>query len=139
MNKIETFYWPKTTNFTIKGNYYDPYYSSIEVQVLKWNGTDSKGNLWKSDETIKALMSKIFLDVIISNSYFDGNDYENPIKDYMDDRIYAFPNWGYWSVMFAYMQKNSIELKDSIYRYSPDGDNKEFSCMDYCENKKIQL
>ena len=126
---METYYWPKTTNFTVKGNFYDPNYSRIEVQVLKWNGTDSKGNLWKSDEIIKSKMSEIYLDVILSNSYFDGDDYENPIKDYMDDRIYAFPNWGYWSGMTAYMQKNSIELKDSVYRYSPDGDNKEFSCM----------
>ena len=136
---METYYWPKTTNFTLKGNYFDPYYSRIEYQVLKWNGTNSKGNLWKSDEIIKAKTSEINLDVILSNSYFDGNDYENPIKDYLDDRIYAFPNWGYWSKMVAYTQKNSIELKDSVYRYSPDGDDKEFSCMIIGKNKNIQL
>ena len=52
--------------------------------------TDSKGNAWKSDNDIKKAIVKSNLATILVNSYFDGDDFSNPIKDYLDDRIYDF-------------------------------------------------
>ena len=101
------------------------------MSLWKWYGHDSKGNPWKSEAEIqKAIDSSVFTGLLV-NTYFDGNDLTNPIKDFIDERIYDYPMNGVYKHIYAYMRDNPVELKDSIYRYSTDGIQKSFNCKLY--------
>ena len=70
------------------------------------------------------------MDVAFVNSYFDGNDYENPIKDYLDDRIYDFLNDNSQKLTNAYIKQNTATVQDDIFHYSLNGVDSNFNCND---------
>ena len=76
-----------------------------------------------------AIMAMVFV-----NSYFDSNDYSNPIKDYLDDRIYNKITYQYTKEIFAYIRQSSLELQDNILQYSPDGNQSSFNCKNFDDN-----
>ena len=64
------------------------------------------------------------------NSYFDFDDYDDPIKTYLDDR-FKFPLTSqFQKSITVYVQQNEVELKDNIFQYSPDGDKKSFVSLE---------
>ena len=48
--------------------------------------------------------------MVFVNSYFDSNDYSNPIKDYLDDRIYDKITYQYTKEISAFIRQSSLEL-----------------------------
>ena len=68
------------------------------------------------------------MDVAFVNSYFDGNDYENPIKDYIDDKIFDNLNDNSQKVIYAYVKQNTATVQDDIFHYSLDGVDSDFNC-----------
>ena len=65
--------------------------------------------------------------VAFVNSYFDGNDFENPVKYYIDDRIYDILDIKYEKVTFAYIKENTLSLQDNIFNYSPNSVDSKFN------------
>ena len=58
----------------------------------------------------------------------DGNDYENPIKDYIDDRILDVITDNEQKIIFAYVKQNTATVQDNIFDYSLDGVDSKFNC-----------
>lgn len=52
-----------------------------------------------------------YLDVI--NSYFDSDDYENPVKTYIDNRLYDYIDVGYCKLIDVYLTENTGNTRDS--------------------------
>ena len=115
---IGNYYCPQTNDFHLLGNFYNPKYSAFIFTILKWSGTDSKGNPCQSDAQIQYALSYAYLDVPIVNSYFEGNDYSTPIKYYLDDRLFDFPLYGYRKEVYIYLSQDAAMLEDNIYSYS---------------------
>ena len=60
------------------------------------------------------------------HNYFDGNDYENPIKSYLDDSASDYLIDGFQKVMFGYVKENTVSTQDNIFDYSPNGVESSF-------------
>ena len=59
-------------------------------------------------------------------NYFDFEDYNQPIKSYLDDSIYYFLMSGFSKRVDLYVRQNSVENVDSIFRYQPGGSEDSF-------------
>ena len=118
----------QTKNLSLVGNPYNPGWIFLGLYISKWNGTDSRGNAWKSDEEIQNVVNSSVFTGLLANTYFDGNDLTNPIKHFIDERIYDYPMNDVSKHIYVYMRENPVELKDSIYRYSTTGDQQSFYC-----------
>mmetsp|Transcript_6199 Transcript_6199/g.5324 ORF Transcript_6199/g.5324 Transcript_6199/m.5324 type:complete len:222 (+) Transcript_6199:475-1140(+) len=59
--------------------------------------------------------------VYVVNSYFDAEDYNDPIKTYIDDRFIYSLIPGYTKLSSIYIQKNEIEDQTSYLAYKPGG------------------
>ena len=112
----------------VGGNNNGPNYAYIKLFIDMWYGTDSKGNEWKDINNIYNVLIDSILSVKIVNTYFDGSDLLNPIKDFLDDRIEEYPIYSFTKRIWIYIKQNSVELRDSIYQFSADGDQKSFNC-----------
>ena len=60
----------------------------FQLSFIKCSGTDSKGNVWKSESVINTALDTAALKVAMVNTYYDFDDYSNPIKTYLDDSYY---------------------------------------------------
>ena len=94
-----------------------------------WIGTTSSGMPCKSEEDIKYAIDGAALEISFVNSYFDFNDYETPIKDYLDDRVYNSILKGYSRGNDIFVRKNTSSRRDSIYSYTTDSVTDIFTCM----------
>ena len=101
---------------------------TIRINIRKWNGATSKGIPCANEDVISSRIRNLVLKVAFVNSYFDGSDYENPIKDYLDDRIYDYLNDNSQKIIFAYVKQNTATVQDDIFDYSLNGVDSKFNC-----------
>ena len=64
--------------------------------------------------------------MILINTYYDFDNYTNPVKTYIDDKFYYNFVANYEKQTDIYIRQNSIEQKDTIFRYTPKGDESNF-------------
>ena len=89
--EISLYVWPDSNEFTFLGNIYNPSYSSVIFIADEWIGTTSTGAACKTSNQIKDAVTGASFDAPIMNGYFDGKDFNTPIKEYLDDRLYDYP------------------------------------------------
>ena len=116
---LSTYVCPKKTDFFIRANFNSDNYEVIQITVGKWSG-----NNCKSDTEINSVMNKNYIDIAIISSYFDFEDYENPIHYYLQDMnlLNLVPNLG---VQAQYQVKqNQAVMNDDILLGSQGISNK---------------
>ena len=77
---LQMFICPKNTDFYISGNFNSLNYEAIQVSLSKWTGSN-----WKNDAEIDKVLSSIYIDFQVLSTYFDFNDFVNPVKSYLQD------------------------------------------------------
>ena len=79
--------------------------------------------------------------ILVSQSYFDFDDYEDPIKHYIDTKIYFKLVPGFTKQVEIYVQQNHAEQSDSIFQFQPSTTESSFINVEtyvpnlYLENK----
>lgn len=77
---LATFLCPKNTDYYLQANYHSDNYSGIEIFVRKC----ASGSC-QSDATIQGVLDTHQVELALLNSYYDFEDYEEPIKTYLED------------------------------------------------------
>ena len=65
------------------------------------------------------------------NTYYDFDDYNEPVKTYFDDQFYYDFVADFEKQIEIYVRQNSVEQKDNIYRYTSNGDESDFISMSF--------
>ena len=113
---------------SVLGNKFSDSLTYFELKFSRCSGTDSKGNVCKSDSVIDTELNKVSLAIAVVNTYYDFDDYSSPIKTYLDDRFHYNFLGGYDVENTIYIQENTSEQKDAFFRYTPDGSENRFIC-----------
>ena len=66
----------------------------------------------------------------VINSYFDFEDYDQPIKTYIDDRFFFSLMTSITRNFLAYVKTNEAETLDDFFNYSPQGKESSFISID---------
>lgn len=69
-----------------------------------------------------------YVDVI--NSYFDSDDYDNPVKEYVDNRLYDYFTFGLSKEYDMYLSQNKANTKDSPFSILGNSKEYEFLTVD---------
>ena len=109
--------WPKSLDVGLLGNYYSSNFTHIIVEYTKWVGTNAKGVPCKSDTEINNYIDNLSISIMISSAYFDFEDYNDPIKYYVDDHFYYNFMSGFTVSSEISVRQNFVELSDSIFNY----------------------
>ena len=86
--RIQNAICPLSDDYFLSSNFLGDEMSIFEIKVSKCTNTTENNNFWKSDEEIDSALQNINFIAYIISTYFDFNDYENPIKTYVDDTDY---------------------------------------------------
>ena len=62
----------------------------------------------------------------VINTYFDFEDYSNPLKTYIDDRFLYGMLTNFSKQYLVYIRENKAETIDDYFNYSPNGDESGF-------------
>ena len=78
---------PTNFNLNIKGNRLSSEFDYFKVTIKKWTGFA----YWKSEDVIDEALKLYDIILILSDYYFDVEDYENPVKiSLQNDYIFSF-------------------------------------------------
>ena len=83
---IGNMYCPSSLNFNIKGNRVLSEFDYFELNIKKWTGF----SYWKSEDTIDQAVRRYKIVLVLTDYYFDVEDYDNPIKISLQND-YVFP------------------------------------------------
>ncbi|CAI2386664.1 unnamed protein product [Moneuplotes crassus] len=119
---INDFYCPTTSDFVIQGNAISKDFTNFELNVKYC--TDEWPTACPSDLNDK--INNLIVRVPFVNSYFDFDDYKNPVKTYIDGRFDLYMIDTLYQQQNAFIQVNEAEIQDSYFAYQPGGSNKEF-------------
>ena len=74
---------------------------------------------------------------IVSLAYYDFDDYEDPVKYFIDTKMYFTLVSGFTKVVNAYVRNNYAEQSDSIFQFQPSSNKNSFiNIEDYVTNLK---
>ena len=66
---------PRFQDYFVRSNYNSDNYEIFEIIFAKWSGST-----WKSDAEMESIFSTHYLEVGIVSTYFDFNNYDNPVR-----------------------------------------------------------
>ena len=113
---------PLNKNYRVSGNYLSTIRRILNIRLYRCTGSP----LCHSKAEIDAKMNDILFNVVIYNWYVDFDDYETPIKSYIDD-IYSYQlTPGFNKQLKLYVKQNDVELNDA---YLQIGNSKQSSFL----------
>ena len=92
---IDQYYCPVARNFSIAASYYASRYDYIQLKVFRCINSTSSSVVCKSTKEIDDAAKVSTLRFPITNTYFDFNNYNEPISHFIDDGFYwdLFPGF----------------------------------------------
>ena len=92
---------------------------------MKWDKLKRR-TLKKNETEINDYIDNSSLIVLVSSSYFDFDDYENPIKSYIDTKFYYNLDSSFTKTADIYVRKSFAEQSDSIFQFQPSSSQSSF-------------
>ena len=121
-------YCPVNKRFRVAGNYLSNNYKYVAVNLNKWVGAN-----WKSDTEISILSNKIVISIVYMSSFMDFNNFNIPVKSYVDDRLSFYLQANYVKVVKMYAKLSKATLDDDYFKIqSPT--KKEFFSIERVQN-----
>ena len=116
---IETHICPSTTDFYLVGDLNSRVYRDIEIFIAPWNENNNNGVVWKPREEIDFVLNTGFINAPITISYFDFDDYVNPVKTILaePDDHYLLNNATTWIEYFV--RENTAMTSDNLFFNEP--------------------
>jgi hypothetical protein len=102
-------------------NSYSSNYQIIEVTLEKCSGGGCQ-----SDADIETAIDGTSVEVLVVNTYFDFDDYKNPIKEYLDDNFYVDLIPSFRKENKVFIRENEAEMQDGFFHYTPNGKKTKF-------------
>ena len=141
---LSTYICPKNTDFFIRANFNSDNYEAIQISIGKWTGIN-----WKSPADINTVINTHYLNLALVSSYFDFDDYENPIHYYLQD-MNVFILVSSLGLKSQYLvRQNQATMNDNIFLgsqgpsselifYSIDRKSSSYSNIDF-DNAYLQI
>ena len=118
------------TNFYVRANFNSNNYEVIQINVFKWLGQS-----WKSDIEIENVINTHTFQLAILSSYFDFDDYDNPVHYYLQDmNIIPLISTLSFKSQFS-VRLNKADISDSLWLGGQGSNNQiEFYSIDRTQN-----
>ena len=108
---LATYVWPKNTDFFIRANFNSDNFEVVQITVAKCAGSN-----WKSASEIEAVMNTHNIDLALISSYFDFDDYDNPIHYYLQDmNVFTLVSTLGLKTQYQVRQNQATENDDIIF------------------------
>ncbi|CAI2361053.1 unnamed protein product [Moneuplotes crassus] len=118
-------YCPANSTLTVGGSVLKNQRKSIKIYVKECvNGTSI---VCQSNADIKNKAKNIQVFLNLGTKYFDFDDYENPIKGTLDNRIFYELVPSVKKLISIYIRRSIVSLSDSIFPFGQDNEKSFYS------------
>ena len=126
------FLCPDSNDFELLGNGFAVDQKFFEILIEKC--VNGSGVRWESDMEIEKAINSLEVRFMMVNAYFDVDEYQNPIRTYIEDRLSFSGIEGLTSNVEFFLKANEAQTKDSYLSIIPTEKNYEFVNLDTIKN-----
>ena len=132
---LDKYICPISDDYYLQGDYNSKIFRDIEVFVSPCNENNTQGVVWKPKEEIDYIIETGFINIAIMRTYFDYDDYENPVKTFFGETenyfmIKDLTTWASYQV-----QENTALRSDNLFYNEPFKESKFYDVG----NKNIRI
>ena len=106
---------PVRSDYFLQGDFNSEVFYDIEIYISKCSDTTQNENFWKDEEEINRVINSGYIDIALLNTYFDFDDYENPIKIYLEANEILFLHTNIANQFQGFVQHNSALISDNLF------------------------
>ena len=106
---------PVHKDYFLQGDFNSKVFSDVEVLVFKCVNSTTNNNHWKSEEDIANVINNGYLDIALVHSYFDFDDYQNPIKRYVGATELMFMSEDFTQQFKTLIQYNTVLDSNNLF------------------------
>ena len=115
----------KTNDYYLKSDQNGDQSSYITIFVSEWSNSTFSSIICKTEEEIDNFMGSLFVNIATISGYFDFDDYQQPIKTYLNDYEQVYLNSAYYQQYDFKIKQNKALISDNLI-FSNGFDNKHF-------------
>ena len=115
LKKMSKYLCPIHKDYFLQGDFNSEVFSDVEVLIYKCVNSTLNNNHWKTPQQISDAVNYGYLDIALVHSYFDFDDYENPIKRYVGATELMFMNEDYTQQFKTLIQYNTVLDSDNRF------------------------
>ena len=109
---LKDYLWIKQDDYFISSDFNGDNSHTLDIFVFKWDN-QTMNNTWKTEAEISTILSYSYINVALISTYFDFEDYVNPIKTYLNDlELVSFLNATQF--LEISVQQNEALISDSL-------------------------
>lgn len=112
---MDSYLCPQNNDYYLQGDFNSEVFSDVEILIYKCVNSTENNNHCKSDAEISNKVSTGYLDIAIVNSYFDFDDYQNPIKRYVGATELMFMSESFTQHFEGLIQRNTVLDSDNLF------------------------
>ena len=113
-NGFAHYLWLKRDDYYLKSDLNGDESTAIYITLNKWSNSTESNITCKTEEEIENLMKYAFVNIATISGYFDFDDYQEPIKTYMNDFDPVSLNSSYYQYYDFRIQQNKAIISDNL-------------------------
>ena len=110
---------PSNDDYYMVGDYNSKLFRDLEIYITPCNENNNEGVVWQPKEEIDRAIYNGYINIAITRSYFDFNDYENPVKTFLSESESFFMVEGITTWAGYYIQENTALRSDNLFYNEP--------------------
>ena len=114
-NNISSYLCPIHNDYFLQGDFNSEVFRDVEILIFKCVNSTQNNNHCKTQQQISDAVNNGYLDIALINSYFDFDDYENPIKTYLGSTELMFMSEDLTQQFEALIQHNTVLDSDNLF------------------------
>ena len=113
---LDRYLCPSTDDYYLVGDFNSKVFRDIEIFITPWNQNNTEGVVWKSQDEINLVAQTGYINTAITRSYFDFDDYENPVKTFLSesDNHFMVLNTTTW-VEYLVQENTALKSDNLLY------------------------
>ena len=112
---MSSYLCPINNEYYIQGDFNSKEFVDVEIIIHKWVNSSENNNHCKSQDEISKAVNGGYIDIALVNTYFDFDDYKNPIKRYVGASEIMFMSENYTHHFEGFIQQNTVLDSNNLF------------------------
>ena len=112
---MDRYLCPVSSDYFLQGDFNSEVFYDIEIYVTKCSNITQNNTIWKDEEEIDRVINSGYIDIALLNTFFDFDDYEDPIKTYLSANEILLLHTDMTNQFKGFVQHNTVLKSDNLF------------------------
>ena len=113
--RMDRYLCPVSSDYFLQGDFNSEVFYDIEIYVTKCSNITQNNTIWKDEEEIDRVINSGYIDIALLNTFFDFDDYEDPIKTYLSANEILLLHTDMTNQFKGFVQHNTVLKSDNLF------------------------